>query len=236
MSVHLYRGSPRTGRKTTGSETCPGRQTGLPERPRSISNSAGVPRGGVAILPEGRADVRARRLHDWARLGHERREATSDASDSKGGDGGRVATCDGSVDRPGGWCTQRSQCCPNGPVYASRVAAFWSGAEQAILPATWGNWYATAAGALSRAPRLRARCTWPPSPWQRRLLKQQHAWILALGELLPEERQGLTMGWRCDGRTGWVRPGMCRGAMPISGLGREANAEAVSYEAIRAAW
>ncbi len=28
---------------------------------------------------------------------------------------------------------------------------------------------------------------------------------------------------------------MCRGAMPISGLGREANAEAVSYEAIRAA-
>ncbi len=65
----------------------------------SVPNSAGVPRGGVAILPEGRADVRARRLHDRARLGHERREATSDASDSKGGDGGRVATCDGSVDR-----------------------------------------------------------------------------------------------------------------------------------------
>ncbi len=236
MPVHLYRGSPRTGRKTTGSETCPGRQTGLPERPRSASKSAGVPRGGVAILPEGRADVRARRLHDWARLGHERREATSDASDSKGGDGGRVATCDGSVDRLGGWCTQRSQCCPSGPVCASRVAAFWSGAEQAILPATRGNWYATAAGALSRALRLRARCTWPPSPWQRRLLKQQHAWILALGELLPEEKQGPTTGWRCDGRTGWVRPGTCRGAMPISGLGREANAEAVSYEAIRAAW
>ncbi len=49
-------------------------------------------------------------------------------------------------------------------------------------------------------------------------------------------KQDPTMGWRCDGRTGWVRPGMCRGAMPISGLGREANAEAVSYEAIRAAW
>ncbi len=119
---------------------------------------------------------------------------------------------------------------------APAVQRWYSNYGDGTLPATRGNWYATAAGALSRAPRLRARCTWPPSPWQRRLLKQQHAWILALGELLPEERQGPTMGWRCDGRTGWVRPGMCRGAMPISGLGRGANAEAVSYEAIRAAW
>ncbi len=38
------------------------------------------------------------------------------------------------------------------------------------------------------------------------------------------------MGWRCGGRTGWLGPGTCRGAMPISGPGREANAEAVSYE------
>ncbi len=64
MPVRLYRGSPRTGRKTAGSGTCPGRQTGLPERPRSVSKSAGVPRGGVAILPEGQDDVRAHRLHD----------------------------------------------------------------------------------------------------------------------------------------------------------------------------
>ncbi len=47
-------------------------------------------RKGVAILPEGRAGVRARLLHDLAPLGHERCKATSDASDSKGGDGGRV--------------------------------------------------------------------------------------------------------------------------------------------------
>ncbi len=64
MPARPCRGSPRTGSKTAGSGTCPGRQTGLPERPRSVSKSAGLPRGGVAILPEGRADVRARRLHD----------------------------------------------------------------------------------------------------------------------------------------------------------------------------
>ncbi len=69
----------------------PGRQTGLPVRPRRVSKSV-IPRGGVAILPEGQADVRARRLHDWDRLGHERCEATSDASDSRGGDGRRHAT------------------------------------------------------------------------------------------------------------------------------------------------
>ncbi len=51
-----------------------------------------------------------------------------------------------------------------------------------------------------------------------------------------QRKQGPTMGWRCGGRTGWLRPGTCRGAMPISGPGREANTEAVSYEAIRAAW
>ncbi len=64
MPVRLYRGSPQTGRKTAGSGTCPGRQTGLSEHPRSVSKSAGLPRGGVAILPEGRAAVRVRRLHD----------------------------------------------------------------------------------------------------------------------------------------------------------------------------
>ncbi len=161
----MYRGSPQTGSKTSGRGTCPGRQTGLPEHLQSISKSAGLPRGGVAILPEGRANVRAHRLHDWARLGHKRREATSDASDSKGGDNGWVGTCDGSVDCLGGWCTQRSQCCSYGPVHASHVAAFWSGTEQAILPAPRGNWYATAAGALSRAPQLHAHCTWHPRRW-----------------------------------------------------------------------
>ncbi len=58
MPARLYRGSPRTGSKTAGSGTCPGRQTGLPERPRSVSKSAGVPQGGVAILPEGRAETK----------------------------------------------------------------------------------------------------------------------------------------------------------------------------------
>ncbi len=47
MPAHLYRGSPRTGSKTAGSGICPGRQTGLPEHPRSVSKSAGVPWGGV---------------------------------------------------------------------------------------------------------------------------------------------------------------------------------------------
>ncbi len=81
---------------------------------------------------KGGADVKARRLHDWARLGHERRVATSDASDSKGGDGGRVVTCDRSVDCLDGSCTQQSQCCPYGPARGCCIAAIWSDAEQAI--------------------------------------------------------------------------------------------------------
>ncbi len=52
------------GVKQLAVERVRGGKTGLPERPRSVSKSAGLPRGGVAILPEGRADVRARRLHD----------------------------------------------------------------------------------------------------------------------------------------------------------------------------
>ncbi len=136
-------GFPRTGSKTAGNGTCPGRHTGLPELPRSDSKSARLSRGRVAILPEGRADMRARRLHNWAHLGHERRGATSNASDSKGGDG--------SVDRLGGWCMQRLQCCPYRPVPACCVAAILSGAEQAIVLRTRGDWYTTAVGALSRA-------------------------------------------------------------------------------------
>ncbi len=60
----MCRGSPQTGSKTSGRGMCPGRQTGLPECLQSVSKSAGLPRGGVAILPEGRANVRAHRLHD----------------------------------------------------------------------------------------------------------------------------------------------------------------------------
>ncbi len=84
-------------------------------------------------------------------------------------DGRQVATCDGSVDRLGSWCTQWSQCCPYGPVHACRVAAFWSGAKQAIPLATRGNSCATAIGAQSRASQLHTCCTWLPSPWQRHL-------------------------------------------------------------------
>ncbi len=37
---------------------------------------------------------------------------------SRGGGGGRVATCDGSIDHLVGWCTRQSQCCLYGPVRA----------------------------------------------------------------------------------------------------------------------
>ncbi len=77
MPGRLCWGFPRTGSKTAGNGTCPGRHTGLPELPRSDSKSARLSRGRVAILPEGRADMRARRLHNWAHLGHERHGATS---------------------------------------------------------------------------------------------------------------------------------------------------------------
>ncbi len=201
-----------------------------------LCGSEETPNGdGVATLPEAQAVVRARRLHDWARQGCEWLEATSDASDSRGGDGGRVATCGGSVDHPGGWCTQRSQYCPYGSVHACHVAALWGGPAQDVPLATRGSWCANAVEVPSTDPTLHARCTWPPSPWQRHPWKPQHAWTLVLGGLLPVETKGLTMGWRFGNSTGWWTPGVCRSATPISGLGCEASAEAASYEATRAA-
>ncbi len=225
MPVHLYRGSPRTGRKTTASETCPGRQAS-PKRLQFSWGTSGWSRHSPrrACWRESSSAARLSSPGTWT--------ARSDLRCFWLQRRRWRASCDMRRERRPLWCTQRSQCCPSGPVYASRVAAFWSGAEQAILPATRGNWYATAAGALSRALRLRARCTWPPSPWQRRLLKQQHAWILALGELLPEESkvrpwaEGATAGrgeWDpvravapCPSRDSVVKPTLKRSHMKQS--------------------
>ncbi len=107
--VHPFQGCPRSGNKTAGNGWSPERQTGLPVRLQRGPRSAGPPGDGVATLPEAQAIVRARQLHDWAHQGCEWPEVTSDASDSRGGDGRRVATCGGSVDHPGNWCTQQSQ-------------------------------------------------------------------------------------------------------------------------------
>ncbi len=231
--VHLCRVSPQTGSRTTGSGRFLARQTGLPEPRRTPPKSAGPPGGGVATLLAAQL-VRARRPHGWAHQGHEWREATSDASDSKGGDGGRVATYDGSADLLDGWCTQRSQYCPNGPAHACPVTAPSGGPGQGILLATRGSWCANAVGGPSTPLTLPARCTWPPSRWQRHPWRLQHAGTPALGLLLPEETRGLTMGWRFGGIPEWLPLDTCRVATPISGLGHEASAEAVSYEASRA--
>ncbi len=84
---------PQSGIKTTGSERSLERQTGLPERLRNISKSAGPSGDGVSTL-QGAQLVTARRLHGCAGPECEWHEVTSDASDSREG---RVATCDGSV-------------------------------------------------------------------------------------------------------------------------------------------
>ncbi len=56
---------------------------------------------------EVQAVVKARWQHDWAGPGYKWHEATSDASDSIGGNGGRVATYEGSTDHLGYCYTQR---------------------------------------------------------------------------------------------------------------------------------
>ncbi len=174
VPVRSCQGSPWSGRKTASNGMCSGRQIDLPECRRTISQSAGPSQGGVAILPEGRADVRARWQHDWARLGYERPQSDL-----------RCFWLQKKRWRMSSGMRQWSHCCLYGPVHACRVAVVWSGAEQAILLATQGSWYATAAKALSRARQLHAHCTWLPSPWQRHLLIQQHAWTLALAVLMP---------------------------------------------------
>ncbi len=108
-----------------------------------------------------------------------------------------------------------------------RASQTASNSRQLICHCSWGPVQSpTAACPLHMAPQ----------PVVEASVDTTTCWILALGELLPEEKQGPTMGWRCGGRTGWLTPGTCRGTMPISGPGREANAEAVSYEAIWVAW
>ncbi len=76
------------------------------------SRTARSSRNGVAILQGMWAIVRAHRLHDWASPGCGQCAATCAASDSRGGDGGWVVTCDVIVENPASWCTRQPQCCP----------------------------------------------------------------------------------------------------------------------------
>ncbi len=64
-----------------------------------------------------------------------------------GGGGGRVATCDGSVDHLVGWCTRQSQCWLYGPVRARLVSVSWDESRPGLLPAILGISCASAGGA-----------------------------------------------------------------------------------------
>ncbi len=105
--------------------------------------------------------MRARWPHSWAHLGHEWREATSDASNFRE-DGRRVATCDGSADHLYSWCSQWLQCCLYGPAHACPVTALSGGSGQGVLLATQGSWCANAVEGPSTPLTLHAHCTWYP--------------------------------------------------------------------------
>ncbi len=158
VPVRLCRGGPRSGRSTAGSGRTRGRQTGLPELPRIDSRSAGSSRDGVATLRGTWAVVGARRPHDWAAPGCEQHAVTWTACDSRGGDGGRAVTCGVIVYPPAGWYTRPPQCCPCGLARACPTAVAGTAARLNALPTAPGSWCAKAVGALSRAPRLPARC------------------------------------------------------------------------------
>ncbi len=157
---------PRSGSKTTGNEKSLGMRIGLPVRVRNVPKSAGPSGDGDSTL-WGAQLLTARRLPGWASPECEWREATSDASDSRQEGGGRVVTCDASVNYLFGWCTQRSQCCPCRTVRARPVSGSWDGSRPGVQPATLGSWRASAAGDPSKPLTLQARWTWPPSPWRR---------------------------------------------------------------------
>ncbi len=114
--------------------------------------------GWVATLRGTWAVVSARRPHDWAAPGCEQHTVTWTACDSRGGDGGRAVTCGVIVYPPAGWYTRPPQCCPCGLARACPTAVAGTAARLNALPTAPGSWCAKAVGALSRAPRLPARC------------------------------------------------------------------------------
>ncbi len=183
VPVHPCRALPQLGSKTPGSVWFLEMQTGPPEQLRTVHKSAEPPGDGVSSRLEVLLET-GRRLPDWTLLGCGWHEGTSDASDSRGGGGGQVATCDGSVNRLAGWYTQRSQYCPYGPDCPCPEGALWGGLRQGVLPATRGNWYANAVEDPSKHLILRACCTWLPSRWPRHPWIPQHVWIPAPGALL----------------------------------------------------
>ncbi len=174
-------------------------QTGLPEQLRTDSKSAGPPEDGVSTPWKccSRQLVGCPVEHSWDVDGTKGPQMLLTPEEEGGG---RVATCDGSVNRLAGWYTQRSQCCPYGPERPCPEGALWGGSRPGVLPAARGNWYANAVGDPSRPLTLRARCTWLPSQWPRHPWIPPHAWIPAPGALLPEGTRDLTTGWRFCGR------------------------------------
>ncbi len=147
-NAYLHEGSGRTR----------GKQTGPPELPQIDSRSAGSSRDGVTTLRGIRAVVRACRPHDWASPGCEQCAVTWTACDSRGGDGGRAVTCGVIVYLPAGWCTRQPQCFPCGLTRACPTAVARTAVRLNALPTALGSWCAEVVGALSRAPRLPARC------------------------------------------------------------------------------
>ncbi len=112
VPVHPCRALPRVGSRTTGSGWFLEMQTGPPEQLRTSPNHPN--RLGMDTPLEVLLET-AWRLPDWTLLGCGWHEGTSDASDSRGGGGGRVTTCDASINRLAGWYMQWLQCCPYRP-------------------------------------------------------------------------------------------------------------------------
>ncbi len=115
--------------------------------PETSPNQLGPSGDGVSTL-RGAQLVTARRLPGWAKPGMwmarsnlrcfwlQRRRVA-----------GELRHATGAIDHLVGWCTQRSQCCPCGPVRARLVDGSWGGSRPGVLSATLGNWCASAVGA-----------------------------------------------------------------------------------------
>ncbi len=205
VPVHPCQGSPQTGRKTAGNGTCSGgKQVYL-----SVAEAS----------PNQLENLRVE--SPFSRKGGLTWELIVCAIElnSKGGDGRGVATCDGSVDRLGGWCMQLSQCCPYRPVHACRVAVVWSSAEQAILLATRGSWYAAAAEALSRARQAACPLHMAPQPMSEASIDTT--------KCLDTHPSGVKRKARSDhGLKVWRQDGVTETRYVPLGLGFEASTEA----------
>ncbi len=115
------------------------------------------------------------------------------------------ASCDMQRERRPPCRLMYAMCCPCGPVHACLVSFSWDGSSPGILPATLGNWCASAVGGPSKPSTPKPVERGPPAGGWGIPCKPRHVWRPVAGHSCPKKLkvwprgEGLVAGW-CDVR------------------------------------